>query len=255
MRKGGLVLLVALVVLFSTTNASDVVWGRLSQLEGQCYIAIGRYSPKYSTPACRAVGVAVSGLAQGAAYARSRAEDWYYVLMGKTGADRFVNMLAEVKEQLGSFTNSDDGLVQIARRGPAALHERYASISDSATMSFKQSVDSYMIGQNYLQAGGNDAVQALPWLEYGAKQPMGLGVFSQMSLGQLYLKGAPGVQASPELSLQYLEQAKVSLRTLQSAKTPQAARMLSAMNASPDATIREIDRLILQIRQGQFSPR
>lgn len=249
LRGGGLILVATLVVVFSATNASDVLWTRVSQLSGQCYVVLGRHAPELANPVCKTVSMAIYGAAQGVGYVRSQAKDWYYILMGKTGLDYVVRTLSDVGDSLGSTASPADVLQRLVAQGPS----RFSQSLDSTnlTQSFQASIDSYVIGQNYLRAEG-DAARAIPWLENGAKQPMGLGVFSQLALGQLYLSGAPGVQPSPEMALQYLQQSKASMAMLQSSDSPQAKSVLAAMNSNPETAVRQIETLITEIRQGKF---
>lgn len=250
MRKASPVALLAVIAVLGTTSAGDFVWARVLQLEGQCYAAIGNYAPRYTSIACQAVGGGVNALGQASTYVRAAVERQYYALVGGTDMGSIGPVLTAAQERLGGLASPLASLQQMTKMGLRA--PEYATSSNDIAQSFQRSVDSYAIGRDYLQSGKN-AANAVPWFEYGAKQPMGLGLFSQMTLAQMYLQGAPGVQENPELAAFYLQQAKASIQTLQAAKTPQSTQLLSLMKTDPNAALRDIDRLLAQVMQGQFS--
>jgi hypothetical protein len=146
----------------------------------------------------------------------------------------------QMQAKVSGFTSSGDNLARMLAAGPQGL-------SVSGMQPFQKAIDSFAIGQNYLNKNGASA-QGLSWLQLGAGQPQGYGLMSQLSLGNIYATGAQGVPANPALAQHYLRQANSSLSILSNSNTPQAQQILGTLPATPDQMRQDIERAMRQLR-------
>lgn len=243
--RGGLSGFVILAAVLYFSGAGSWFWNRVTKLDEQCYMVLNKYASSIASPVCQTAASMIEGAGGAGEYILSQLDDLKDRISGGTGADRMDRYLQKL--DFNGLKSSSDDLSRIVAQGPDKLIQMSQGNLGSA---FQQSIDSFAIGQNILSDKAM-AMQALPWLRYGASQPMGYGVMSQLALGSLYLQGAPGVPANPQMAKHYLTQAKWSVEVLGGANSPQAQALLKAMGGDPQAIASQIDRVMRQIKTGQ----
>lgn len=241
--RGGLSGLLVLGCIFYFSGAGGWLWERVTKLDEQCYIALNQHAPSIASPVCDTTASMIQGLGGVFEYIRGQFDGFQDRVLGGTGAERLTEYLKGLSFE--GLTSPREQLSQIVSQGPDALAQNIGQ--DSIGAYFQHSVDSFAIGQGIL-ADKARAIQALPWLRYGANQPMGYGVMSQMALGNLYLQGAPGIPANPQFAEYYLKQAQGSVVTLQGANTPQSQMLLKAMGGDPMEVKSQIDQILRQLK-------
>jgi hypothetical protein len=199
-----------------------------------------RVSPNVAAPICGAVekGIAaVDGFAARAGDSMKRFEERISNSLGFTGLNDSVSGMVT---RIGALASSNETLKAMMSQGPGSL--RLAT-----GQSLQQAIDSFTIGQSYLNYSGGES-QALEWFRHGAAQPGGYGVMSQLALGNIYMGGtnAPVAQ-NPQLAKAYLEQAKQSIAALSQNQSPGAQQILQTLHASPQTVQAQIDQAIRQL--------
>jgi hypothetical protein len=234
---------VAAVLYFS--GAGGWLWSRVSKLDEQCYMVLNEYASSIAPPVCQTVASMIEGLDNTGGYIKGQFDGLQDRILGGTGVDRMGRYLESLDFE--GLKSSSDDLGRIMAQGPDKLAQMsQGNLSDT----FRQSIDSFAIGQNMLTDRAT-ATQALPWLRYGASQPMGYGVMSQLALGNLYIQGAPGVPANPQIAHHYLTQAKGSVEALSGANTQQSQALLKAMGGDPQAVTSQIEHVLRQMKAAQ----
>ncbi len=238
MRGGiglGGILIIGGVLYF--TGVGSWIWRGVSQLDQSCYGLLSEIGTSIGTPVCAAVGRGIENLGEAGEDVEGHVSDWWHGLWSRGGIDGLGN---DLRDRLSRFTSSSDTLSQMMEHG-AHLH-----IGKDLGEQFQQAIDSFSIGQHYLDNGST--AQAMPWLEQGAAQPGGYGLFSQLQLGNLYGSGGDGVTPNPELAAQSYEQAQQSLQQLMASNTPEAQQMLQSMQQSPEELKQQINQALSQLR-------
>lgn len=241
-RGGGSLLVILLVIgVLYFTNAGTWLWTRVTQLDENCYTALSTSRAASVAPTvCGGVAKAIAAMEDGKALLQQRIQDVVQRFMGNSGLHNLNGYMEALKDKMRNFNLSSDQLSQLLNRGPNF------SIGQSIQQQFKDAMDSFAVSQYYLQ--GNNASQALPWLQQGAAQPEGFGVMSQLTLGNLYAQGGNGVDANPQIAEYYLNEARNSISTLSGNGSPQAQQMLQNLPASPQAMIQNIEQILRQLQ-------
>lgn len=209
----------------------------LKGLNENCYSAVSQLDPSVANLVC-------ANMEKAFAAAGQFAETMKEKLSGSLGIGdgaAFADMRDAMQARFGALASSSDQLAQMMNAGPHAL------ASGSLTEHFQQAIDSFSIGQHYM--GQGQTAEALPWLQQGAVQPQGLGMMSQLALGDLYSSGQGGVKQDPAVAQLYYQQAQNSLSTLMGSGTPQSQQMLGALPASPQVIQQQLNQTILQLQQ------
>jgi hypothetical protein len=244
--RTGLTGLILLGCIFYFSGAGGWIWNRVTQLDEQCFAALNQHAPSIASPVCKTTASMIDGLGHAFEFIGSQFDGFQNRMLGGTGAERFTKYLKSLS--FDGLTSPSEQLGVIMAQGPEALAQSLGQGSIGAY--FQHSVDSYSIGHGIMSDPAR-TIQALPWLRYGANQPMGYGVISQLALGNLYLQGAPGVEANPQFAEYYLKQAEGSVITLQGANTPQSKALLKAMGGDPAAVKSQIEQILRQLKSAK----
>lgn len=233
---GGLLFLLAILYFSGAGSWLQTRIQRLSGVDVSCYNVLSQVSVGAANSVC---GTLTSGMAAMGNISQQAEEIWLSLkqaVSGLFGGASVDNYLAEMSQKVSGLTSSREALERLMQQGPSALGQ-----------SFQQAVDSFAIGNQYLQRGGN-AAQALPWLQQGAAQPQGFGLMSQLALGQLFANGGQGVPANPQVAQFYLQQAQQSLGVLSGSNSPQAQQLLQTLPASPQQIMNQITSTLRQMQ-------
>ena len=233
MARGGLGGLVSIVVIAGGlyfSGAGGWVLQRIQPMGAGCYRALGSM-PSVAQPVCAGVSRGVDIITR----LSDRASASIHQSLSQFGI-HWGNSLGGLNTD--GISNPFDSLKEMIARGPQQL-------SGSLSEQFQQAVDSYNIGQHYASEG--NATQAMPWLKMGAQQSEGYGLLSQLSLGDLYRNGAPGVAPNSAQAAQYYRQAANSLNELSASNRPEAQQLLQTLHASPQAMQQQLLQTVKQL--------
>lgn len=240
--RSGLVGLLILIAVLYYSGAGSWVLTRVKHLDEACYGAVASHSwaSSLANPVCGSIAKGFAAVETAAANVQDRFDQWRQGVVGNSMGklDSYTNAL---RDRFGSLASSQQELAQMIKSGPRL------GTNLPAAAQFQQAIDSFAIGQLYMKDSAT-MTQALPWLQYGAAQPQGFGVASQLTLGNLYAQGGPGVPANPQLAQSYLEQAKNSIGILSSSNTQQSQQLLQTLPASPDVLAKQLERTIRDLR-------
>lgn len=233
-------LLIIVAVLYFT-GAGSWLWNNVKHLDTVCYGAVEQAGASMASPICDAVGKGVAVLDTALSGIGDKLNSWEEQTFGDTSG--ISGMTSSIGERLGSLASSSDTLTRMMQAGPGSL--------SGARQSIQQAIDSFTIGQGYLQQGGDaSSAQAVQWFQSGAQQPQGYGLMSQLELGNLYMTGQ-GVPQSNQTASVYLQQASNSITTLMGSNTPQSQQLLGSLPGSPQQVKLQLDTAIRQLRMGK----
>lgn len=245
-RAGGVSIggLLVVTTLLHYTGAGGWMMGQLRGLSGSCAFSIPPMARSVGYPLCSGLsrGIEVTDrFSSSVGDIFRRGERMLGVDISRSAPTQ---MLADFGRTVDSMVrgtaSSSDILNRMMRSGPSALPSA-RSLSDQ----FQQAVDSYTIG-THLRTSGNSGL-AVPWLKQGASQPQGMGLYSQLSLGNLYRNGGQGVPADRLQAQQYYRQAADSLAQLQRNPSPQARHILGGLTTSPQELQGQIERALAEL--------
>jgi hypothetical protein len=234
---GGLVL-VGGVLYF--TGAGTWVMDRVKGLDIDCYSAMSSIGgDSVANPVCGSVAKTAAAVDNMSKYAGDKVAVVRSMLTGtQHGLGKYVSVFADRAAQLSS---SQERLQQMVKSGPLAGGQ------GSLAEEFQRAVDSFAIGQSYLN-NQETAQLGLPWLEQSAKQPQGFGVMSQLLLGQMYANGNYGTPPDNRAAQLYLSQANQSIGVLMGSNSPQAQQLLGTLPIAPQAMQEQILRTLAELR-------
>lgn len=245
---GGLLLIVALLYF---TKAGPWLMSHLHAMDGGCARVVELVGPRVGEPVCRGVAYTIhvtsAMIAESKEYIDAakqwwqRNAHWFRFVRewdGTTGG-----LSAVLTQSLASMQSPGSTLQALMQAGPGGLNP------GNTAQQLQHAIDSFSIGQQYITQGHN-AGQALPWLQYGARQPQGFGVMSQLYLGDLYRFGGAGVAADPLQAQAYYRLAGNSLMQLSQNKNPQAQQLLQSLGTPPQALMQQIQHTVAVIAQG-----
>ncbi len=127
----------------------------------------------------------------------------------------------EVSRRLAALGSSGEAWKQRLQAGPSSLWQ------GDARSQLQQAMDHFTIANQYFSHGSTS--EAVAWLRNGASAPSGYGVMSQWQLGNIYSQGGGGITADSGKARLYYEQARQSLRQLESSSAPEAQQLLSSL--------------------------
>ena len=236
----GLIGILAVAAGLYYSGYGGVMLERLQALSGSCYTAL---PVSVARPVCGGLGAAIEGITQLSEKAGNAIRSVDGRVHGVFGPSQFkgVDSLGgSFKDSIAKLASPGDRLGKLLNSGPGH------GVGADASQQFQQAIDSFSIGQQYLTQNKNPA-QAMPWLMQGAQQPQGFGVLSQLSLGDVYRNGAPGVPQNPAMAQQYYQMAAGSLTMLSQNNSPQAQQLLGTLPASPQVIQQQILNAIAQM--------
>ena len=234
----GFIGVLILVGVLCYTDVGDRMWNNVKGLDSACYSAMTRMSSQIASPVCGSVSKGIAALESFGGTIHERVVAFKEQLFGNSAFSNANALVSALSDRVGGLASSGDTLSRMVQAGPGHITGQGSS--------FQQAIDSFTIGQNYLNGGGNLA-QALPWLKQGAQQPQGYGVMSQITLGNLYARGGAGVSPNPQMAQYYLSQAQNSIAALSTNRSPQSQQLLQALPGSPEQTQAQIQQLIHQL--------
>ncbi len=246
LSKGTVVILGLVGGMVAYPELPRQAWSNISVLDDSCYITVGRYAPEVSGPLCGGVSKVIQGVEQGVGHLYTEAGVLYYSTFGQAKAERISDLMGSARDRLSQFASSSAVLEQMMERGPSTA----GASSGSPIESYQDSINNFVIAQSYLREGSS-ASMAIPWLQRGARDNQGYGAMSQLTLGNMYLNGAPGLTANPAIAQSYLLQARNSIGLLKASDSEQAKRMLQAMGGDPNALTMQIEAMIRQIKTAK----
>jgi len=242
--SGGGIGLVGVVIIIGAlyfTGAGSWMMNGLSGLSQNCATMIPNFAASIGYPVC-------GGVSKGVEFtddATTRVGNFIRSIEEQFSSGARFGSLSELNESLkyavADLASPKDALNQMISRGPQQL------MGGKISQQFQQAVDSFTIGQFYVNRGG--LADALPWLQQSAHQPNGFGVMSQLSLGDIYSRGGAGIQPDPRQAQAYYQMASQSLTQLNASNTPQAQQMLGTLPASPQEIQRQIQQTIAQLKR------
>ncbi len=238
---GGIVLIVGVLYY---TDAGSILLKHMQSFDSQCRRMAAPAGQVASDLVCGAIGGVVDGvtlLANTTGDVVHAAEEQFHRMFDST-FDGLGSLGDSFTHAISRLSSPAERLSKMALGGPNGL-----GAARDAREQLQQAVDSFTIGQRYL-AQGSGAGAALPWLAYGASQPSGYGLLSQMSLGDLYRNGGHGVQADPLRAQAYYQQAANSLVLLSQSNSPQAQQLLQTLPVSPQVMQQQLLQSIAQIK-------
>ena len=228
--------LIIIIVVLYFSGAGSWLWNNVKGLDSGCYTALERLGGTMASPICGALAHGIAVLDSTITSIGDKLDSWKQSTFGDTPG--LSTMTSSIGERLSQLASSNEMLTQMMRAGPG-------SSGNSARQSIQQAIDSFTIGQGYLNQGGSS--EALAWFQQGAQQPQGYGVMSQLQLGNLYMTGQ-GVPQNNQMASSYLEQANHSISTLMSSNTPQSRQLLSALPAAPEQVKAQLETAIHQLQ-------
>lgn len=249
MRPGpsGIGVIIGIAIIIATiyySGAGNWLARGLQGLGPGCYSLVPNFGQSVGNAVC-------NGVNQGAEALLVAGQDVDAFLQGVK--ERYLSwfssvpdtqQLAALGDSLGrgisEFASPRSYLEEMMRTGPQQFFAR------NAAQPFQQAIDSFSISQYYMQHGGY--TQAMPWLQQSARQDAGFGLLSQLSLGDIYSRGAGGVPRDPVQAQAYYRLASDSMRTLSSSNSPQAQQMLRSLPASPAVIQRQLNQAIRQLQ-------
>ena len=246
----GLIGIGVIAGLLTFTNAGNWLLTRLQGLSANCYSAVPNQVAAMGAQMCGGISWAVEnttemaesvgGFFHGADGLKQR-----FAGSMPSGRDResISNSLSAALGSLSGLASSGDQLTSMMRSGPQSISMSGAAVPQQ----FQQAIDSFTIGQNFMRSGEHSS-QAQAWFQQGAQQPNGFGMFSQLSLADMYLNGQGGVPQNYTQAENYYRQAYQSLAQLRASNSPQSQQMLSSLPAS----VKEMQQKIaIAIRDAQ----
>lgn len=237
---GGVIILIGLLYF---TGAGKWMLEGIQGIDQGCYQMLARIGTTTGESVCNALGKGAGAVTQLADSVSQELGSWKRAIednvpfLGSGSIDRLASQLGDA---IHEFSSSDEKLSDMMRSGPS-------QVSASLGEQFQQAIDSFTIGQRYLD---KDPSQAVTWLQHGASQPEGFGLSSQLSLGNLYAHGGDGIAANPARAQLYYQQAANSLSQLTRSNTPQSRQMLGTLPVSPGEMQQQIITQIRQIQSG-----
>lgn len=238
--SSGLVVIVGIGCALYYTNAGSWVWGQVKKLDENCYTALARANPSISKPVCSAVAYSIGGLETTGGMVGDKVSELWARVWGASNFDPLNKFTRDMRAKMDSLASSRERLEGIRREGPYGT-----TLTNSSRL--QQSIDSFTIGQRYLNSRTTAEI-GIPWLEAGARQPDGLGVMSEITLGNLYAQGDQGVQANPERAERYLRKAQDSLRNLMASNTPEARQLINTLPAKPEDIMRDLEQTLIRVQ-------
>lgn len=241
----GLVGVLVVVGLLYFTGAGAWMVNGLAGLSQSCISMVPSFATKIGYPVCGGVAKGVEFTDDMSTrvgnFIRSIEERFNDIFSSAPNIGSVRELNDSLRYAVADLASSKDTLNQMIQNGPQQL------MSGNLGQQFQQAVDSFTIGQFYMNRGGIS--EALPWLQQSARQPNGFGVMSQLSLGDLYSRGGAGVQPNNAQAQAYYQLAAQSLQQLSASNTPQAQQMLSTLPASPQVIQQQIQQALTQLKQ------
>ena len=230
------------------SGAGTWAWNHIKGLDEGCYTALssgvmGRMG--VAEPVCGTVAKGIAGLEQVVDGVSATIHTKLAGLFGSDNLDTLDSYSASLKEKFSSLASSRSSLMDMVREGPSGLKG-----GGSLSQQLQQAVDSFTIGNGYLNQQGG-AAQAVPWLQQGAMQGQGFGLMSQLTLGNMYAQGGAGIAQNPAAAQAYLQQAQASLGMLTNSNSPQAQQVLQSLPASPEVMKQQLEQAIRQLKAGK----
>lgn len=236
-----LILFVLIVTAALTyTNAGNWLWTRISPLGQQCYdIAGSSGMGNYAQPVCGGLSKGIEALGAAVAAVSNQLHTLQAMIPGQGGLPQLARLSSFSGDNLRSLIGTQPELLQMIAKGPQAF-----ALPSGAPPSLSTALNSFSIGQNYLGSPSSSA-QGVAWLQAGASQPQGFGIWSQLALGNYYAQNDQNLNASAA----YLTQAQQSLSMLQasSGSNPQAAKLLKTLPMSPAQMATQIEKALGQV--------
>ena len=232
-------LVIAGALYFS--GAGNWMARQLNAINDNCYTTLSGVGAEIANPVCQGVAAGFSAADQMLMAASDKIGDMKQRILGNSNIevmDGFVSGLAESVIDLASPSTDLTRMMSLGPNNPQTF---------GANQPFQSAIDSFAIGQSFLNDSGM-IFQGIPWLKHGAQQPMGYGVMSQLTLGNVYLKGGPGIPANPNIAAAYLQQASQSISVLSTSNTPQSQQLLKTLPMSPQQMQREIERVTRKLK-------
>lgn len=240
MGISGFLLIIALLYF---TGAGKWLWDRMLQIEGQCYTMLVQMGTTAGSSVCGTIGGGIMRIdrffSDTGGNISSSVDGVRMQFAGYGDLDSAVGEL-QLTSALARLGSSKDELAQKMRVGPESLN-----MGDQV----RRAVDSFTVGQRFLNSDGSGSHHAIPWLQEGAQVP-GYGVLSQLSLGDLYSRGTV-VGQDPAAAIGYYSQAHQSIGMLQQSNTPEANQMLKALPASPDVVRSQLAKIVAELQKMQ----
>lgn len=259
-RRGGIGLggLLVVIALLYFTGAGAWLWQRVKSLDQNCFEILAGMGTDMGAPVCNGLGATVRAADSAFTNFSGTVDQWtagiknkFRNFFGGSGfgglTNQSVSSLMQGSSPLNNWVSPSEKLAQMMNGRPMSLGG-----SASTTDRIRSALDSFVIGEHFLNSGG-DAVQALPWLQHGAQQP-GYGVMSQLALGDLYRNGASGIAANPAQARHYYQQAQQSLGILSNSNAPESAQMLQSLPASPADIQKQLTAAIGQLNKQIKNP-
>lgn len=219
---GTLTIIGVIVAVLLVTGIGQYLWRNATQLGAHCRDLIQSVGWYQASDTCESIGLYVVSFQR--SLETMLGESSYGTMMD---LEQFAGYMARefTNSTIGWRAPSLDGLID-----PNMLGQSLDWDAASAIDRMRYALTQGSAGSSLLQSGQID--QGLGYLKSSA----GLGeygVLSQLQLGSLYGSGTSGVPLDLGASRQYNLQALQSIETLQTARSPQANRLLNALPASP----------------------
>lgn len=241
--SSGCVGLLVVVAAIYFSDAGSWMARQLNAINDNCYTTLSGVGAEIANPVCQGVAAGFNAANQVVAAASDKMGDIKQRILGNSSMeilDGFVSDLAENVIDLASPSSDLTRMMSLGPNNPQTF---------AANQPFQSAIDSFAIGQSFLNDSGM-IFQGIPWLKHGAQQPMGYGVMSQLTLGNVYLKGGPGIPANPNIAAAYLQQASQSISVLSTSNTPQSQQLLKTLPMSPPQMQREIERVMRELKSA-----
>lgn len=237
--RGGILIFLILIAGIYYSGAGNWALNRMRGLDEACYNSLVRIGAQFASPACGALAKGITVIDTFTSNASSRLEHWKDSIFASDDLSKIRGLSNAFSSKITDLSSSGDELKRMLSAGPGY---------GAGQSPFQRGIDFYSLGQGLLKQGGAGGGQGLQWLQFGAQQPQGYGLMSQLSLGNLYANGGQGVAADPQRAQYYLQQARQSLQELSVSQSPQAKQLLGTLPAAPENVKAQIDRAILQLR-------
>lgn len=236
--RGGIGVLLVIIAALYFSGAGNWALTNMRGLDAACYNGLTRLGAQFANPACAALAKGISAIDSAASNASARLEHWKESIFASDDLSKIRALSTSFGNHASRLASSGDELSRMLSAGPGY---------GAGQSPFQRGIDFYSLGQGLLKQSGSGG-QGLQWLQLGAQQPQGYGLMSQLSLGNLYANGGPGVAVDPQRAEYYLQQARQSLQALSSSQAPQAQQLLGSLPGNPENVKAQIDRAIVQLR-------
>lgn len=240
----GILVMILMIGVLWYSGAGGWMWQRVQRFGDDCYGMVAQLGVSAANPVCGGVTKAIAAMDSAGQRLSAQIHGWTSgagVSVAAAGNSFSLQSIGDaVQQRLSGLGSSSQELSQMMGAGPQSL------LRGNAAQQLRNAVDSFSIGQHYLQDGS--ATQALPWLRHGASLPSGYGLMSQLSLGDMYSRGAGGVTADPVKAQYYYQQAQQSLNSLSTSPTPQGQQLLKSLPASPQVISQQLNQAIEQLK-------